>query len=125
VVGRGAPVIATLALESGWLTRAMGDPAAEQSPIATLRSAAVRVEMGEELGVEGLVTCDTSASGERFEHFLADARGAMTELVPPEGVGLLERVTLRREGARVDFSARFAPGDVTKLWPASASSARP
>jgi hypothetical protein len=118
VVGRGAPVVLTLALPNGWLRAALADPAAELSPLATLRSAALRAELGADVELAGLIACDDAARCEGLERFLQGARSDLTALVPPEGARALERITLTRKDARLELAARLAADDVAKLLPA-------
>jgi hypothetical protein len=118
VVGRDAPVVLTLALPKGWLPAALGDPAAELSPLATLRSAALRAEIGADLELAGLLACDDAARCQALERFMLDARSDLRSLVPPEGARALERLTLTRKDTRLELAARLDPEDVAKLVPA-------
>ncbi len=117
VVGRGAPVVLTLALPNGWLRAALADPAAELSPLAALRSAALRAEIGADIELAGLVACDDAARCQALERFLRDARSDLALLVPPEGARALERITLTRNEARLELAARLDAADVAKLVP--------
>lgn len=111
VVGKGAPVIASLALPERWLDTALGDPEAARSPLATMRSAALRAELSSDVELAGLVACDGAERCARLERFLSDARSDL-------GPRWVERVALGRKDTRLDVSARLAPDDLAKLWPA-------
>jgi hypothetical protein len=115
VVGRGAPIVATLALPPGWLGRTLADPSADLSPLATIRSAAVRANVTGSIDVTGLLACDGSDSCARLERFVGNARSDLATLWP-EAVPLLAHLTLTRSAARIDFSARLSPEDVNGLF---------
>lgn len=114
VVGLGAPIIATLALPPGWLGHALADPSADRSPLATIRSAAVRVNFTDGIAAAGLVACDGDEPCVRLERFFGSARSDLAALWP-EAAPLLAHLTLTRAGARIDFSARLAPDEVARL----------
>jgi hypothetical protein len=117
--GRNAPVVATLALQEGWLRATLGDPEVERSPLATLRSAALRVEIATDVELTGLVACDDPARCQVLERFLLEARSELRALLPPEAAPALERLALTRKDARLDLSAKLSAGELAKLWPAA------
>jgi hypothetical protein len=114
VVGRGAPIIATLVLPAGWLGHALADPTADLSPLATIRSAALRADVTDALDVTAVVTCDSSEACVRLEHFLGAARTDMAAEWP-DAAALLARVTLARTETRLDLTAHWTPEDVRRL----------
>jgi hypothetical protein len=117
VLGRGAPVIATLVLPSGWPRAVLAEPAAELSPLSAVRSAALRAELGTEIELSGLIVCDASASCEHLVRFLGNARADLGNLLPPDAATLLGRLAFTRKDARIDFSAQLRAEDVAKLAP--------
>jgi hypothetical protein len=114
VVGQGAPIIATLALPPGWLSRALADPSADLSPLATIRSAAVRANVASDIELTGLLACDGSDPCAHLERFLGSARSDLASSWP-EAAPLLARLTFTRAAARIDFSAHLTPEDVSRL----------
>ncbi len=116
VVGQGAPIVGTLALPPGWLSRALAEPSADRSPLATIRSAAVRANVGTGIDITGLVACDGDDPCERLERFFRTASSDLGTLWP-EAAPLLARLTLTRSAARIDFSVHLAPEDITRLPP--------
>jgi len=123
VFGRGAPVMATLALPNGWLADALSEPGAERSPLSAIRSAALRAELGRDLDVSGLVACEASGPCEHLERFFANARTDLRPLLPADAAELLDRVTLTRTEARIELSAHVGAEDLSKLSPAPSASA--
>jgi hypothetical protein len=115
--GRDAPFVLTLALPDGWLEQALGDPTVERSPLATLRSAALRAEIGADIELSGLVACDDPGRCEALERFLNDARRDLHALLGPDAGRALDAITLNRKDARLELSARLRTDDVTKLAP--------
>jgi len=115
--GRDAPFVLTLALPDGWLERVLGDRTAERSPLATLRSAALRAQIGADIELSGLVACDDPQRCEALERFLNDARRDLRTLLGPDAARALDGITLSRKDARLELSARLRAEDVTKLAP--------
>lgn len=121
VVGRGAPIIATLALPPGWLGHTLADPSADLSPLATIRSAAVRVDLADGIDLTGLLACDGNDACARLERFFGNARSDLATLWP-EAAPLLAHLTLTRSAARLDFAAHLSSEDVGRLSSTPASS---
>jgi hypothetical protein len=115
VVGRGAPIVATLALPEGWLARTLADPEAELSPLATLRTAALRADVNAEVDVAGVIGCRDADGCERLERFFGAARADLATLLPGSAE-LLNRLELRRENARLELTARASTAELAKLW---------
>jgi hypothetical protein len=109
--GLRAPVIASLALPAHWLKTALGDPEAELSPLATIRSAALRADVTSDIDLAGLIACDATERCAELERFLLKVRGDLGPRWAP-------RLSLTRKDARLDFAARLAPDDLARLWPA-------
>jgi len=115
VTGRGAPVIATLVLPPGWLSRTLGDQTAEQSPLAAIRTAALRADATDQLDVAGVVGCATGDACERLERFVENARADLTTFAPGFAE-LLARVHFVRTDARLAFEAHIAEAELEALW---------
>jgi hypothetical protein len=111
VVGRGAPIIATLVLPDGWLGRTLADPSADLSPLAAIRSAALRADVTDHVEIAGLVGTDGSDAGERLERFFTNARSDLTTLFPGSAE-LFARVHVARHDARLEFDARLTDADL-------------
>ncbi len=115
VTGHGAPVIATLVLPRGWLSRTLADPTAEQSPLATIRTAALRADVTDQVDVAGLVGCETAAACEHLERFIANARSDLATFAP--GLAeMLARVRFVRTGARLALEAHVSEAELEALW---------
>ena len=114
-VGHGAPVIATLALPPGWLSRTLADATAEQSPLAAIRTAALRADTTDQVAVAGIVGCETGDACEGLERFVAQARSDLVTF-EPSYAELFAHVHLVRTAARIAFDARFSAPELEKLW---------
>lgn len=113
--GKSAPVIATMALPSGWLERAMDDPNAAQSPLARLRSAAFRAEVGDHIAVQALLACETADGCAAVERFLTDARADLTLLLGASVGAELARVGVERREARVEVAVTLTAEQLRSL----------
>jgi hypothetical protein len=124
-LGQGAPVIATLVLPPGWLASAMGDPEAEHSPLAVMRTAALRATVTNAVELAGTVACENEAGATRLEHFLATLRSDLGAERLDGMLALLTALKVVRHGAMLDFSGHFQPDDLARLAPNAPTSARP
>jgi len=120
VVGAGAPIIATLALPPGWLARTLADPSADLSPLATIRSAAVRVNVDTGIDVAGVLACDGIDPCARLERFFGTARSDFSA-ASPDAAALFGRLALVRHDARIDFTAHLTPDDLQPIAAAAPS----
>lgn len=111
-VGQGAPVIASLVLPRGWLGTLMGDAEAERSPLAVLRTAVLRANVGNGLDVAGTVVCENEADATRLERFLTTLRADLGGERVEGALALLTALAIVRRGAALDFSGRV---DATEL----------
>jgi hypothetical protein len=102
--GKSAPLIATLALPAGWLERAVDDPEAARSPLAQLRSAALRAEVADRLTWNALLACEAADGCAAVERFLAGARSDLTLLLGPSVGAELSRVHMQRREARIELA---------------------
>jgi hypothetical protein len=102
--GKNAPLIATLALPAGWLERAVDDPEAARSPLANLRSAALRAEVAASVTWNALLACEAADGCAAVERFLASARNDLTLLLGPSIGAELTRVRLERRDARIELA---------------------
>lgn len=114
-VGQGAPVVASLVLPRGWLGTVMGDAEAERSPLAVLRTAALRANVTSSVEVAGTAICENEADAARLERFLMALRADLGGEHVEGAVSLLTALAVVRRGAALDFSGRFDTGDVVKL----------
>jgi len=124
-VGQGAPIVLSVVLARGWLGGLLGDPEAERSPFAVVRTAALRanVTSGPDanrtsaLDVNGSVACENEADAARLERFLTTLRADLGAEHADGALALLSALTLVRHGAALDFSGRVALSDAVKLLP--------
>jgi len=114
LVGQNAPLVASLVLSQGWLPTLLGDPAAEASPLANLRAAALRLELTSTFAVAGTLLCERDEPCVRLEHFLTLLRSDLGTL-DPDLAALLAKLTLERDGASLNFSATLTLADLDRL----------
>jgi len=114
LVGQNAPIVASLVLPHGWLSAALSDPTAEASPLADIRAAALRLDVGTALTLAGTIHCDRDDSCTRLERFLTTLR---TDLAPldADAATLLAKLTLTRHGPTLDFSGTLTLADLDHL----------
>jgi hypothetical protein len=124
-VGQGAPVIATVVLPRGWLASSLGDPEAERSPLAAIRTLALRANVTNAAELAGTIACENEPDATRLEHFFATLRADLGAERLEGALSLLTALKVVRRGALLEFSGRLSPDDLTRLAPRSAPSARP
>jgi hypothetical protein len=112
--GRGAPVLATVVVPEGWLARAFG-PEAQASPLATVRSAALRVEVGERISIGGFLGCLSEKDCGDVAEFLRDTSRSVAPLLGPEGARLLGAVSIQKERERIELSLALTVADLLAL----------
>jgi hypothetical protein len=112
--GRGAPVLATVVVPEGWLARAFG-PEAAASPLATIRSAALRVEVSDRLAIGGFVGCLTEKDCAEVAEFLRDTSKSVAPLLGPEGARLLGAISIRQERERIELYVELTGSDLQTL----------
>jgi hypothetical protein len=112
--GRGAPVLATFVVPEGWLSRAFG-PEAQASPLATIRSAALRVEVGERVAVGGFLGCLSEKDCAEVAEFLSETSRSAAPLLGPDGARLLGALSIRSERERIELSLTLTAADLVAL----------
>jgi hypothetical protein len=112
--GRGAPVLATVVVPEGWLARAFG-PEAEASPLATLRSAALRVEVGERVGVGGFLGCLSEKDCAEVAEFLRDTSKSVAPLLGADAARLVNAIAIRHEKERIELFLELTSTDLQAL----------
>jgi hypothetical protein len=112
--GRGAPVLATVVVPEGWIARAFG-PDAQASPLAAIRSAALRVEVGERISIAVFLGCLSEKDCLPVVEFLRDTSRSVAPLLGPEGARLLGSVSLQQERERIELSLALTGADVVAL----------
>lgn len=112
--GRGAPVLATVVVPEGWLARAFG-PEAQASPLATIRSAAFRVEVNDRIGIGGFLGCLSEKDCGEVAAFLRETSQSVAPLLGPEGARLLGSVSIRTERERIELYLELDGADLAAL----------
>lgn len=97
-VGGQAPAIGTLAFQRGWLTQLFKDEDAERSPLAQLRAAALRLDIGGEVALDALLRCERAADVAPLQRFLSDLRGKLAPALAEQGLAALDRFELEPQG---------------------------
>ncbi|HEY3497481.1 MAG TPA: hypothetical protein VGK73_22445 [Polyangiaceae bacterium] len=114
--GGQAPIIATLALPEGWLEQALGDPEVRRSPLALLRSAALRAEVSDRVELRALFACAKSADCDGVEAFLKNVRADLGPALGPALSKRLAEVSLQRNGERIELSGAHAAEETRALF---------
>jgi hypothetical protein len=119
--GRGAPLIATVTLPSGWLERTLGDADAKLSPFSELRSAALRLEpAGDGCVLEALFGHASPQAAERVEKLSAELLPELRPLLERElGARVAAQLVPRREQAALRLSVHLTQGEIEKLLTAA------
>lgn len=112
--GRGAPVLATVVVPDAWLSRTFGEDAAA-SPLASIRSAALRIESGERITLGGFLGCATEKDCAEVAAFLRDTSKSVAPLLGADAARLLGSVVLRHERERVELSLELTTNDLAAL----------
>ncbi|HEV8548558.1 MAG TPA: hypothetical protein VGQ57_06010 [Polyangiaceae bacterium] len=120
VIGQSAPIVATLTLEPGWLSRMAGDPEADRSPLAALRAAALRANVTRELELSGMLATTSDDDAARVERFFTNLKSDLGPLATTGALGLLSKVALVRHGSELDFSGKLSLADLETLAPPAA-----
>jgi len=108
---RNAPVTATLTLPEGSLEAALGDAEVRRSPLALVRSAAVRVDVDDELELRALLLCASSEDCARVRRFLLDARNDLANALEPHP----PRAEIGPESAgRVELSLSLSTSELAR-----------
>jgi len=122
--GRDAPITATLTLPDGWLEAALGDPEVHRSPLALVRSAALRVNVAEKLDVDGLLVCASADDCARVAKFMVDLHADIErELGPNAAVRRLFEIG-KQDKERLSFSLSLSLEDARHYLAPPAASAR-
>jgi hypothetical protein len=108
---RNAPVTATLALPEGWLEAALRDPEVRASPLALVRSAAVRLDVAESLSFHVLLVCTTAEDCARVRAFVRNARDDLATALGPNPPHV--EIAPAREG-RVEFSFTLTTSELAR-----------
>jgi hypothetical protein len=112
--GRGAPVLATVVVPEGWLSRAFG-PEAQASPLATIRSAALRVEVGEHVAIGAFLGCMSEKDCAEVAEFLQETTRSAAPLLGPDGARVLGAVSIRSEREHIELSLTLTAADLVAL----------
>jgi hypothetical protein len=112
--GRGAPVLATVVVPEGWLARAFG-PEAQASPLATIRSAAFRVEVTDRIGIGAFLGCLSEKDCGEVAEFLRDTLQSVAPLLGQDGARLLGAVSIRTERERIELYLELTSADLALL----------
>jgi hypothetical protein len=112
--GRGAPVSATLTLPEGSLEAALGDAEVRRSPLALVRSAALRVTVDDSIELQALFVCADAGDCARFAKFLDGARDDLERALGTEGA--LRRLRVGAQtGERIELSLSLAADDIERF----------
>lgn len=116
--GKNAPLIATLTLPPGWLEAYLGDPEARRSPIAKLRSAALRAEpAGDGFLVEALLLHEDARAAEAVESLwreLLDAFGGLIE--SQSSHRLRAQLVPRHNGEKLSLSVHLTREELDRVF---------
>jgi hypothetical protein len=115
--GRDAPLVATLTLPPGWLEAYLGDPEARLSPLAKLRSAALRVEpAGDGYLAEALLVHEDARAAEEVEAFLRELLDDFGPLVEQRtSARVRAQLAPRREGDKLKLSVHLTREEIERV----------
>jgi hypothetical protein len=116
--GKNAPLVATLTLPPGWLEVYLGDPDARLSPLAKLRSAALRVEpAGDGYLAEALLAHEDARAAEEVETFLREVLDTFGSLVEAQtSPRVRAQLAPRREGDKLKFSVHLTREELERAF---------
>jgi len=97
-LGGRAPLLGSLAFQSGWLAQFLEDEEIERSPLASLRGAGVRLDLDGGVSLEAFLRCEHAADVAPLQRFLNDLRGKLGPLLRQQGLGELDRFELVPQG---------------------------
>jgi hypothetical protein len=125
--GRGAPVTATLTLPEGSLEAALGDPEVRHSTLSLVRSAALRINVGERIDLEALLVCATAGDCSSVAKFLGEVQDEVERTLGSNAArrpfgeirGNKERIELSQSLTIDDIASYLAPPDASAPPPAS------
>ncbi|HEX6278090.1 MAG TPA: hypothetical protein VFZ53_33830 [Polyangiaceae bacterium] len=113
--GKGAPVIATVTLPEGSLETALGDREIRRSPLALVRSAALRVNVGDTLDVDALFVCESKDACSGVAKFLVEAKSDLERAFGATTLLLGFRRVGEQTGPRVELSLSLTPSELNAL----------
>ena len=113
--GGQSPIVATLALPEGWLEQALGDPEVRRSPLALLRSAALRADVRDRIDLRALFACAKAADCDGVEAFLKDLRTDLAPVLPSALTKRLADLSLQRNAERIEVSGTLTPEETRAL----------
>ncbi len=117
--GLGALATATLTLPEGSLETALGDPEARRSPLALVRSAALRVDVKNDVGIDAKLICLSENDCARVSEFLHGLREDFErELGKDSPFRHFDEIG-RREKASVFVSLKLSLDDVRRYFASS------
>ena len=114
-IGGQAPLIGTLAFQSGWLRQLFEDEDVDRSPLASLRGAALRLDLADGVGLDALFRCERAADTTPLQAFLNDLRAEFGPLLRQQGLGELDRFELERQGADLRLRWKLDQKTLTEL----------
>jgi hypothetical protein len=116
--GKNAPLIATLTLPPGWLETYLDDPEARLSPIAKLRSAALRVEpAGDGYLAEALLVHEDARAAEDVESLLRELFDTFGSLIEAQtSPRARAQLVPRREGDKIRFSVHLTREEAERAF---------
>lgn len=98
-IGGRAPLLGSLAFQSGWLQQLIEDRDVERSPLARLRGAGLRLGLADGVALDALFRCERPEDVPPLQSFLNDLRGQLAPLLRQQGLAELDRFELERQGA--------------------------
>jgi len=113
--GRGAPVTATLALPEGWLEAALGDADVRRSPLALVRSAALRLNIGDAIDLDALFVCKTKDDCAEVAKFLKGARSDLERVLGSSSAIRRFAAVGDEDDERVEISMSLSTSDVVRF----------
>ena len=114
--GRDAPLVTTVIVPAGFVTRTFGEDAA-QSPLSSIRSAALRAEVGERVVIGAFLGCASAEECGKLESFLLETRRDVAPLFEGTERRLLDAIVIRRNGERIELRLELSFAELRELGP--------
>jgi len=114
--GRGAPLVTTVIVPAGFVTRTFGEEAA-RSPLASIRSAALRAEVGERVVIGAFLGCANADDCGKLEAFLLETRRDVAPLFEGTERRLLDAIVVRQSGERIELRLELSFAELRELGP--------
>ena len=114
-LGPDAAVLASLELDAGWLERMFAGEPVDSSPLATLKAAAVRLAVHDDIEVTALLRCRDAEGCQRLQSFLADFAKRVLPLMGQPWSSALADANLKLRAHELRVSWKIDPALLNRI----------